>query len=73
MKSKYHDTIICHEDKTKADADIFKLIKTRTQNLFDVSSLFFEKVEYSNEGQCNEIKISALIHHYLSCIQNKIC
>ena len=34
-------------------------LKTR----IDVSSLVFEKVEFSNEGQCNEVKISAINCH----------
>ena len=35
--------------------------------------LVFEIVEYFNEGQCNEIKLSAFIYNNLSWQQNKIC
>ena len=41
--------------------------------LFFMINLVFEIVEYFNEGQCNEIKLSAFIYHNLSRRLNKIC
>ena len=52
---------------------VFKYMCLANPILFFMIYLVFEIVEYFNEGQCNEIKLSAFIYHNLSWRQNKIC
>ena len=52
---------------------VFKYMCLANPILFFMINLVFEMVEYFNEGQCNEIKLSAFIYNNLSWQQNKIC
>ena len=45
---------------------VFKYMCLANPILFFMINLVFEMVEYFNEGQCNEIKLSAFIYHNLS-------